>query len=129
MKECNFKVYVYQNGEKIINEIEEWIESLPKINYKVRVRTTINHLETQKDMRSIYFDNYTSSDNIYEVRFKFSKDLYRIFGCFGPREKEFTLLIVAKKTGGKLDPPNVIKLAEKRCELIHKDRRYTDDFV
>ena len=129
MKEWIFKVFIhYDAAGKPINEINNWLNSLDS-RMRARVRSIIAHLETQKDMRCRWFESYNSHQYIYEIRFRKHKKYYRLFGCFGPEGKDFTLLIPVDKVAGRLKPTNGIELAEERRKLIFQDRRYLDDFV
>jgi len=131
-KYWNFKVFISENGD---NEINDWLDSLSTQarkaqEYKARIKRIIVHLENQKDMHSKYFSSYKNHNYIYRLKFRFHDDLYRVFGCFGPGENDFTLLIPVRKVAGRLEPKNAVQIAEGRRELINKDRRrYTDDFV
>lgn len=126
IKEWNFKVFISLDGK---NEINDWIEGF-SLNDQNRIRLIIKHLETQKDMSSKWFSGWRNHPYLYRIKLRFHKDLYRLFGCFGPNDNnEFTLLIPAKKDAGRLIPRNAPEIAETRCKLIHEDRRYIDDFV
>jgi len=67
-------------------------------------------------------------DRLCEIIIKFSKIQYRLFGCFGPERKQFTILIGVTKKNGNYTPKGAFEIAEKRRGLI-TDRRYIDDFI
>lgn len=125
MKIRTFKVFITDKG---VNEIENWLQSVPK-KFRARVERFIFYLETQQDMRCKYFKSYKGYNNIYELRFTNNTIEHRPLGCFGPMDNEFTILLHAVEKDGKLEPRNSPETAVKRCALIHQDRRYINDFA
>ncbi len=124
MKEYNFKVFVKDNGER---EFENWMNELHPSEY-FKIDKIIKHLEINKDWRGPYFDKIQGYENLYELRaFGLNKVPLRPLGCFGPGEKEFTILLGAKKKNGNYTPKDAFDIAERRIKLIHKEGR-TDDY-
>ncbi len=91
--------------------------------------TIVKYLETQRFFPKNYFSNYIGYADIYELKWIHNNIQYRPLGCFGPGDKEFTLLIGAKEKGDRLEPIRAPEIAVRRRKLIHQDRRYIDDFV
>lgn len=120
-----FKKYIEEDGT---DEINDWLYDIPK-KHRAKIKKIITHLTIQTDMRGPYFSAWKYHEYLYRVKVKYQKSLYRIFGYFGPNEREFTLLFPAQKIGGKLQPKNVVELAERKYELISQNRGHVDDFV
>jgi hypothetical protein len=64
---------------------------------------------------------------IYEIRISGNKVEYRPLGFYGPSEKDFTLVIGARKKSGKRgklswEPPEARETAKRTYELIQKDK-------
>lgn len=121
----NFGKYIEEDGT---DEINDWLYNIPK-KHRAKIKKIVTHLKIQKDMRGPYFSQWKYHEYLYRLKFKFQKDLYRIFGYFGPNEKEFTLLFPAQKIAGRLQPRNAVKVAEEKYRLIKQNRGYVDDFV
>jgi hypothetical protein len=126
MKVWNFKVFVSDRGSR---EIDEWLDGLP-VKAEVKIRAIISRLEIWDISRweRPYVCKLKGSDNIWEIIVKFNNVQYRPLGCFGPKQKDFTLLIGAREKGGRLEPINAIETAEKRRNLIFQDERYCDEY-
>lgn len=126
-KEWTFKVFV---SDEDVNEVQDWIDGLPK-NKRIKAKSIITHLEAVKDIiHDPYFSKWLSHDYLWRVKFKFpNSELFRVFSFIRPEDKTITMLIVAQKVAGKLEPSNVVRKAEERYELIRKDRRRINDFV
>lgn len=78
-----FKKYIEEDGT---DDINDWLYDIPK-KHRAKFKTIVNHLKTQTDMRCSYFSAWKYHGYLFRLKFKFQKDLYRIFGYFGPGEK------------------------------------------
>ena len=126
IKYWTFKLFISDKGDK---EVEEWLNNgIPK-KAKARIRARLAYLEVTKTWVPDLVTKYKSSDKIFEIRVTVQNIQYRPLGCYGPNEKEFTLLIGAEEKGGKLIPHNSIKFAEERRKLIFQDKRYTYEYI
>lgn len=124
MKYWNFKVFVTNNGER---EFQNWLDDLPPKDY-FKIDKFIKHLEINKDMSGPYFDKIKGYENLYEIKvYGVNKLPYRPLGCFGPNDREFTILLGAIKKNGHYTPKDAFKIADKRRKLIHEKGR-TDDY-
>ncbi|MDO9211686.1 MAG: type II toxin-antitoxin system RelE/ParE family toxin [Deltaproteobacteria bacterium] len=97
---------------------------------KVRAKADkiIRHLEIEKEWKRPYFDKFQGHGKLHEIRIKCFGNEYRLIGCFGPQQKDFTILIGAiEKNHGKYEPRSVLEIAEERITLI-EDKRYTDEY-
>ncbi len=119
-----FKIFTPKNRS---NEFEEWLNGLPK-KHRAKIRTRIKYLEITDSWVRPYFDILHGYDKLHEIIIKFSKIQYRLFGCFGPDRKQFTILIGVTKKNGNYTPRGAFEIAEKRRDLI-TDRGYIDDLV
>ena len=121
-----WKLNVYLNdGGK--DEIDEWLTNLPP-EAEAIIRTFLTFLISQEYLREPFVKKLKGSKKIYELRIKHNGIQYRPLGCYGPLNKEFTLLIGATKKGDIWNPPNAIKNADKRCKLIHDNRGYVREY-
>jgi hypothetical protein len=59
---------------------------------------------------------------IGEIRFKVDKQ-YRILGCFGPNQSEFTMLVGSSKKGKNYDPRSALDTALERMDQVLKNGR------
>lgn len=125
MTDWKFKVFL---KDKTTDVISEWLDGIPK-NVKAKIERRINYLKITPQWVRPYFDILHGHDGIHEIRVIFSSIQYRILGCFGPKEKEFTLLIGSKEIGDKFNPLSAPMIAEQRRKLILKDGSFTDDFI
>lgn len=124
MKIWSFKVFVRLNGR---DTFEEWITSID-VDAQERIRAMIRRLSVMRRWERPHFAALRGHKNIYEIIVKTKDRQYRPLGCFGPGPQIFTLLIGASKKGRVWSPANAKKTAEKRRQLIYKDRRYLDEY-
>jgi hypothetical protein len=122
-----FKVFAPLNRN---NEFEEWLNGLP-IEDRAKIRTRIKYMEITETWKRPYFDKLHGYDKLHEIIANspnVQNTQYRLFGCFGPERKEFTILIGVTKKNGNYTPRGAFQIAEKRRDLI-TDRRYINDYV
>lgn len=118
------KVFISNSGNDVI---DAWLNEIPpRAKAKIKVRMT--YLENEIIWKAPYVKKLRGSKTIWEIRVVLDHIQYRLLGCFGPGEKNFTLLIGAIEKGNRLYPPDAINTAEKRCKLIRTDKRYTDEY-
>jgi len=117
-------VYINDSGD---DEIDNWLTRLPP-DAEAWIRTFLKLLISQEYLRPPQVKKLQGTKKIYEIRIKHNRVQYRPLGCYGPLYKEFTLLIGADKKERVWNPPTAIKTAEKRCELIHHDKKYVSEY-
>ena len=115
--------YVSARGE---NEIKTWVASLPpgaqaKFDYILFVLRSWQGL-----WPSQYGSHLKGFEGIFELRIGYSGVQYRPLGCFGPGDREFTLLLGAIEKGRKL-PKSVCEMAVERRKIILQDRSRVRD--
>lgn len=121
-----FKVFVSNRGDR---EIDDWLDGIPaKAKAKIKKRITYLEVWEIERWKRPYVAKYKGSDGIWEIRVVFDNVQYRLLGCFGPKDNEFTLLIGGREKGGRLEPVDAITTAEKRRQLICQGEGYTDEY-
>lgn len=118
------KVFITARGE---NKIEGWLSDQgPKVWAKAD--KIITYLELEKEWKRPYFDKFQGHEKLHEIRINCFGNEYRLIGCYGPKQRDFTILIGAiEKNKGKYEPRAVLEIAEERMTLI-EDERYTDEY-
>jgi hypothetical protein len=117
-------VYINEAGN---DEVDSWLIGLPP-DAEAAIRTFFTFLISQEYLREPFVKKIKGSEKIFELRHKHNRVQYRPLGCYGPKNKEFTLLIGAIKKEDIWNPPNAIKSAEKRCKLIHDNIKYVREY-
>ena len=112
-----FSDYVSERGT---NEIHEWLNSreVPS-GAKAKINARIISLQGFPVFPEQYFSAYRGWDDIYELRIGFSGVQYRPLGCYGPKKREFTLLVGGIEKG-KI-PKRLLEVANERRKVIHAD--------
>lgn len=120
--EWTFRDFVDGRGS---NLIRKWTDTLP---YAAQAKMDWIVLLLQASpvwpWPQQYFSALRGYKGIYELRAGSSGVQYRPLGCYGPAEKEFTLLIGSTEKGGKL-PKGDCEAAVERSKIILIDRRRT----
>jgi hypothetical protein len=125
-KYWTFKLFISGTG---IKEFENWLNVEIPTNAKARIKTKLTYLEITKQWTPDLVTKYKSSDKIHEIRVTVQNIQYRPLGCYGPKDKEFTLLIGAIEKGGKLIPRSALKIAKERRRLIFQEETYTYEYI
>jgi hypothetical protein len=121
-----FKVFINEKG---IDVIAKWRAGLPpgdrawigvRLTYMRKIKNWDAHL-----VKKLQGKKY---DPIYEIRISGNNVEYRPLGFYGPGEKDFTLVIGARKKSGKRgkpswEPIDARETAKRRYELIQKDKK------
>jgi hypothetical protein len=66
-----------------------------------------------------YFSAYKGWDDLYELRVVFAGTQYRPFGFYGPRRRQFTLLVGGIEKGGV--PKKLLAAADERRKIVQAD--------
>ncbi len=118
MAEWTIFDYVGPDG---VNEIRVWIDSLPKMA-QVRIDGIIGYLQITPVWPPNYISALETCDDIYELKIKSGGVQYRPLGFYGPRRREFTILMGAIEKGRKLQPREFCTIATRLMEIVNGDR-------
>jgi hypothetical protein len=121
-KEWTFKVFVSSSGT---NEIKKWLNALPE-NDQAKIDAKIRYLEITKTWGRPYTAKLKGYSDLYEIIVFSGRIQYRPIGCYGPNQKEFTILIGAIEKGDKFEPRNAPDTAYARSKLIGKEEHTTE---
>lgn len=122
-----FKVYREKLGT---NVIDSWLDGLPP-SAKASIMVKLIYLASLPEWKKgVDYKKLQGMQKIFEIRItdKIGKVNYRIFGCFGPGRKNFTLLVGATHKTPIYNPPNCIKTAQRRHKQLLKNKESVDDF-
>ncbi len=118
-----FKDYVTEDGE---NEILAWLNDLPK-RAKIRINTAISRLEVMERLEMPYARVLKGPcAGLMELRIPVENVQYRPLCCYGPGEKEVTLLFGAIEKGGRFVPLSACSTALIRKAQIGEEGRTCD---
>lgn len=123
-----FKTFIKESGK---NAFDGWYEKLPStaraaIREKLRLLSITEEWEKGVDYKKIK----GAREPIFELRItdKIGKIEYRLFGCFEPGRKNFTILIGATHKMRTYDPPDCLNTAEGRYKSFMKNKEKIDDY-
>jgi hypothetical protein len=120
MGEWNLRDYLRPSGSDgetiFVNEILEWTLKQPK-KAQAKIDIIILSLQAWNVWPPHYVSALTGCPGILELRIKSFGVEYRPLGCYGPRPRDFTLLIGAIEKGGKL-PSGTCQAATERKNLV-----------
>ena len=117
----NWRILNYLN-ERGENEIRNWIRSLPpKARAKVANRILLLQTWPGATWPLQYVSALRGFKGIHEFRVVFSGVQYRPLGCYGPGEREYTLLLGAIEKGGRLEPLGACETAVARRMIVLQD--------
>lgn len=112
------------------NTILAWLDSLRKDRRgepraKIKINTRIQFLEATENWHwpPQQISCLECHKRIYELRVVHKNIQYRPLGCYGPGEKEFTLLVGAREENNGFRPREAPRIAEQRRSIIFNDRR------
>lgn len=112
-------VTVRSSGETV-NEIHAWLNSKEvTIKAKAKINARITALQGFPIFPEQYFSAYRTWDDLYELRVVCSGVQYRPLGFYGPRQKQFTLLVGSTEKG-KI-PTSTLKVADERRKIVIAD--------
>lgn len=123
MKEWTIKIF----GEKK-SDVDDWINGLSS-KARARMDTIITYMEITKDWtKTPYFSPLKGYRGINEIKFTVQSIQYRPLGCYGPGNKEFTILFGAMEQGDRFNPINAPLIAENRRNDIRAGREQTHEY-
>lgn len=111
--------FLDERGE---NTIAAWLSSLPP-EAQAKIDDRLVRMAQMDRWVSPWCKFYKGYDQIVELRILINKVQYRPLGFYGPRQREFTLLIGAIERNNKISR-SVLETAVKRKDLVCEDRRY-----
>jgi hypothetical protein len=100
----------------LVNEILEWTLGLPK-KAQAKIDVFVINLQAFEVFPAQYVSAYRGYSGIYELIIKSGGVQYRPLGCYGPGNREFTVLIGAIEKGGKI-PKGILNSAVARKESV-----------
>ena len=103
------------------NEIREWLDGLP-VKAAAKIDARIVHMMAVEVWAPQYVSALTGWSELVELRVVSAGNQYRPIGFYGPRRKEFTLLLGAIEKG-KLTR-RVLSRADSNRKLVVSDHRY-----
>jgi len=112
-------VTIRSSGETT-NEINEWLNSkeVPK-NAKAKINARLTALTGFPLFPDQYFSAYRGWDDLYEVKIVYSGVQYRPFGFYGPKQRQFTILVGSVEKGKV--PKSTLKVADERRKIVLAD--------
>jgi hypothetical protein len=121
-----FKTFKDENGK---NVIEDWLQKLP-ITAQDTIDTRLRYLVVLEQWARPAFDKIKGAEGIHEIRAKdHSANIeYRVFGCFGPERKEFTLLVGAYKKGTVYNPKDYMNTFKRRYKYFLENKESVDEY-
>src|SRR6266566_1753386 len=82
------------------NEIHEWLNSTEvRKEAKAKINARLVALRGFPIFPEQYFSSYRGWDDLYELRVVYSGVQYRPLGCYGPKQKQFTILVGSTEKG------------------------------
>ncbi|MCX6634509.1 MAG: type II toxin-antitoxin system RelE/ParE family toxin [Acidobacteria bacterium] len=117
MDSWTFFDFVNARGE---NEIHGWLSSAEvPTGAEAKINARIITLQGFPIFREQYFSAYRGWDDIYELRIVFAGVQYRPFGFYGPRQRQFSLLIGGIEKGKV--PKRLLEAADERRKIVIAD--------
>ena len=112
-------VIVRSDGETV-NEIHEWLNSKEvTAKAKAKINARVVTLQGFPLFPEQYFSAYKGWDGLYELRIVCSGVQYRPFGFYGPKQRQFTILVGSVEKGKV--PKSTLKVADERRKIVLAD--------
>jgi hypothetical protein len=124
MSNWTIKVYITASG---VNYFQKWLDGLPK-TAQADIDQRIRLLAATGFWQRPYAAKLKGYDEIWEIRILSGNVQYRPLGVFALGEKVFSLLIGAIEKGGRFEPKNAPKMAEKRRSLFLENKGHLDEY-
>lgn len=74
-----------------------------------------------------WVSSYSGYAKLFELRIPYNKVQYRPLGCYGPDQREFTILIGAIERNSRI-PQATLQVAMSRMQLVLNDRRWVREY-
>jgi hypothetical protein len=116
-----FLDYVIVRGDgTTVNEIHRWLNSKEVTkSAKAKINARVVSLQGFPLFPEQYFSAYTGWDDLYELRIVCSGVQYRPFGFYGPKQRQFTILLGSVEKGKV--PKSTLKVADERRKIVIAD--------
>jgi hypothetical protein len=112
-------VIVRSDGETV-NQIHEWLNSKEvTAKAKAKINARVVTLQGFPIFPEQYFSAYRGWDGLYELRIVCSGVQYRPFGFYGPKQRQFTILVGSVEKGKV--PKSTLKVADERRKIVLAD--------
>lgn len=102
------------------DEIEEWEDTIPD-KAVLRLDWVLTFLKTRPQLSRPYVGTRANYPQHYEIVVTSCGREFRPLGCYGPAQREFTLLVGAEEKGGKLEPKSADSTADDRRKTVESD--------
>ena len=121
-----FKDYVTPDGE---NVVRSWLNDLPK-RARMKIDAAIRRLEVVDQLEMPYVRVLKGvCHGLMELRIESENVQYRPLCCYGPGEKEVTILFGATEKGGKFVPLSACSIAlARKAQLTERGRTCDHQF-
>jgi hypothetical protein len=104
------------------NEIHEWLNSKEvRKEAKAKVNARLISMQGFPILPEQYFSSYRGWDDLYELRIVYGGVQYRPFGFYGPKQRQFTILVGSIEKGKV--PKSTLKVADERRKIVRADPR------
>jgi hypothetical protein len=113
--------YRDENGT---NPVLDWLMDKREVPVKARakIQRILLQLVGTKLWTRPLASNLDYHDGIVEIRVLYMNTQYRLLGCRGPEDREFTILFPAKEQGGKFVPLNAPTIAMNLMRIVMQER-------
>ncbi len=110
--------YVNARGD---NEIRTWLDSkdVPK-KAKAKINARLIALQGFPVFPEGWLSAYSGYPGLYELRISYKGAAFRPFGFYGPKQRQFTLLIGAIEKDSKI-PKGLLDSANERMAIVNGD--------
>lgn len=119
--------WIFRIFGKERSDVDDWIGELSP-SVMARMDSIINHMRVTRVWSRPYFRPLKRHQGISEIRFIVQNIQYRPLGCFGPGNKEYTILFGAKEQGDEFNPLNAPLIVEKRRKDIFERKEGTHEY-
>lgn len=128
MAQAKFWKFSDYCSEAGTNLIQAWYDDQP-VEAQADFDVTLNNLAGLRDWRGLNEFKLLKGKHqkLGEIRFKTLNVQYRPVGCFGPGQREFTILVGCIKKQNVYQPPDAFDLALKRRSLLRQGRASTNE--
>ena len=101
------------------NVIKDWMNDEIPWEAKSHINIKLLYLRAMPTWPEKLASSYQGFPGIIELRFPYKRVQYRPLGCYGPQEKQFTLLIGAIEKGGKIRK-SILDTATERMGILNR---------
>ena len=133
-EENYWKFFCFRTNDRRASAIREWVDDLDKSESKIllsELRVFLKKLRSRRKEKWVRpdFAPITGNKkwrNLHEIRIDINKKKYRIIGCFGPGECEFTMLVPGIKIKPDFYKLNCPKAIERMSDVRTSEGRIVE---